>query len=110
MRQGFEHQTALGCTPINEVKISSKTNSHMAALMAAIQYIYITPEWNGRVAKHLSNKLLKGKQQTGRNGMGLWELFVLAQVRLCMNISYDELHFMANDSEMLRGIMGGITH
>ena len=38
--------------------------------------------------------------------MDLWEIFVLAQVRLCMNISYDELHFMANDSELVRGIMG----
>lgn len=106
MRQGFHQQLTLGCTLIEEVKIPTKSRSHMAALLAALQYVYITPEWNERVFKLLHDKLQKGKKQTGRTGMSLWELFVLGQVRLCMNTSYDELHFMANDSEMLRGIMG----
>lgn len=106
MRQGFNHQLQLGCTPIHEIKIPAKTRSHLASLMAAIQYIYITPEWNARVHNMLNVKLMEGKQATGRHGMGLWEIFVLGQVRLCMDISYDELHFMANDSEMLRGILG----
>ena len=106
MRQRFEAQLTLGCTPIEEVKIPTKTRSHLAALLAALQYIYLTPEWNRRIFGLLSEQLVKGKQKTGRPGMSLWELFVLGQVRLCMNTSYDELHFMANDSEMLRGIMG----
>lgn len=106
MRAGFEQQLTLGSTPIHEVKIPSKTRSHMAALMEAIKYIYITPEWNRKIYNLLSEKLQKGKKETGRTGMSLWEIFVLGQVRLCMNTSYDELHFMANDSEMLRGILG----
>ena len=38
--------------------------------------------------------------------MSLWEVFVLAQVRLCMNISYDELHHISNYDTLVRGIMG----
>ena len=38
--------------------------------------------------------------------MSLWEIFVLAQVRLCLNISYDELHYRANYDSLLRGILG----
>ena len=38
--------------------------------------------------------------------MDLWILFVLAQTRLCLNISYDELYRMANLDKMLREIMG----
>lgn len=106
MRQRFEAQLTLGCTPIEEVRIPAKTRSHLAALMEALKYIYVSPEWNQRVFDLLSEKLLKGKKKTGRSGMSLWELFVLGQVRLCMNTSYDELHLMANDSEMLRGILG----
>jgi len=106
MRAGFDQQLTLGSTPIQEVGIPSKTKSHMAALMEAIKYIYITPEWNRRIYKMLHDKLQKGKKETGRTGLSLWEVFVLGQVRLCMNISYDELHFMSNDSEMLRGILG----
>lgn len=78
----------------------------MAALMAALQYIYITPKWNEEILALLSKKISKGKQSTGRKGMSLWEIFVLGQVRLCMNISYDELHYKANYDELMRGIMG----
>lgn len=38
--------------------------------------------------------------------MDLWVLFVMAQTRLCLNISYDELHRMANNDKMFREIMG----
>lgn len=38
--------------------------------------------------------------------MSLWEIFVLGQVRLCMNISYNELHHMANYDTLLRGVLG----
>jgi hypothetical protein len=38
--------------------------------------------------------------------MDLWVLFVMAQTRLCLNISYDELHRMANSDKMFREIMG----
>lgn len=106
MRAGFEQQLTLGCTPIHEVKILTKTKSHMAALMEVIQYIYRSPKWNREIYSLFHRKLQRGKKKTGRTGMSLWEIFVLSHVRLCMNISYDELHFMANDSEMLRGILG----
>ena len=68
----------------------------MAALLAALQYIYLTPEWNQRIFMLLSEKLLKGKKKTSPRGMSLWALFVLGQVRLCLNLSYDELHHQAN--------------
>lgn len=106
MRKRFEAQLTIGCTPIDEVKIPTKTRSHMAALIAAIQYIYITPKWNQEIFSLLSEKVTKGKKATGRSGMSLWEIFVLGQVRLCMNISYDELHHLANDSTLLRGVLG----
>lgn len=106
MRKKFESQLAIGCTPIDQVKIPTKTRSHVAALIAAIQYIYVHPEWNERIFTILSEKILKGKKATGRLGMSLWELFVLGQVRLCMNISYDELHHIANYDNLLRGVLG----
>jgi len=38
--------------------------------------------------------------------MDLWNIFVLAQLRLCLNISYDVLHDLANNHHTLRCIMG----
>lgn len=96
----------MGCTPIEDVEIPTKTRSHLAALIEALQYIYTHPEWNERIFALLSEKVSRDKKRTGRRGMSLWEIFVLGQVRLCLNISYDQLHFMANDSALLRGILG----
>ena len=106
MRQRFEPQLTLGCTPIEGVKIPAKTRSQMAALIGALQYIYVTPSWNEKVFRLLDEKILAGKRKTGRTGMSLWEIFVLGQAGLCMNICYDELHHMANYDGLLRGVMG----
>ena len=38
--------------------------------------------------------------------MDLWQIFVLAQVRLCQNVSYDELYHIANFDSLIRQIMG----
>ena len=106
MRKHFEEQLTLGCTPIHEVKIPPKMKSHLANLLAALQYIYITPKWNKIIFKLLSDRIIGNKKKTGRNGMSLWEIFVLAQVKLCINISYEELHHGANYDSLLRGILG----
>lgn len=74
--------------------------------MESIQYIYTHSEWKQRIFEFLSRKICSGKQPTGRRGMSLWEMFVLAQVRLCLNASYDELHYRANYDTLLRGILG----
>jgi len=95
----------LGTTPIDQVKIPTKTRAPMTALMAALQYIYTRPEWNQRIFDLLSEKIMDANKQTGRSGMSLWEIFVLGQVRLCLNISYDVLHYRANYDVLLRGIL-----
>jgi len=40
----------------------------------------------------LEKHIKTGKQVTGRTGMDLWSIFVLAQVRLCLNLTYNNLH------------------
>ena len=110
MRKQFESQLTLGTTPINEVKIPSKTRSHIVALVAALQHIYISPKWNSKVFSLLAEKVLKDKKQTGREGMSLWEMFVLAQVRLADNSSYDDLHHKANYDTLIRGGAGGFAY
>ena len=106
MRNRFEAQLTLGCTPIDQIEIPTKTRAHLAALFEALQYIFTHRQWNEQVFELLSEKITKGKQPTGRSGMSLWEIFVLAQVRLCLDLSYDELHYRANYDSLLRGILG----
>jgi len=71
-----------------------------------LKEIFITPEWNERVFEILEAKIIAGKQKTGRSGMNLWQIFVLSQVRLCQNISYEELQHIANYDSLIRQLMG----
>jgi len=107
MRKRFEQQMTIGSMPIGETKITTKKRSGaLPGLCAALKEIFITPKWNERVFEILEAKITEGKQQTGRPGMDLWQIFVLSQVRLCQNISYDELHHIANNDHLIRQIMG----
>ena len=107
MRKRFEQQMTIGSIPIGETKITTKKRSGaLPGLCAALKEIFITPEWNERVFEILEGKIMAGKKRTGRPGMDLWQIFVLSQVRLCQNISYDELHDLANHHTLIRQIMG----
>ena len=106
MRKRFEQQLQLGQLPISQIKLNPKYRSGFPKLVFALKELFLTPEYNEQIFRILEAHILKGKKNTGRTGMDLWILFVLAQTRLCLNISYDELHWMANMDKMLRQIMG----
>lgn len=38
--------------------------------------------------------------------MDLWQIFVLAQYRLGLNLSYDQLDYMVNEDKTLRSLLG----
>ena len=106
MREGFAQQLAFNITPISEVVIPKEKRDHMANLLAALQYLYAHPEWSSRAEALMRESFNKGKKATGRTGVGLWEIFVLAQIRLCLDTSYDELVNLANYHTLVRGILG----
>jgi transposase, IS5 family len=107
MRKRFEQQLVIGRLLIEETEIpTAKRSGALPGLCAALKEIFVTPKWNEKVFELLENKILASKKKTGRQGMDLWHIFVLSQVRLCQNISYDELHDLANHHKLIRQIMG----
>ena len=92
MRKRFEPQYSIGQKRIEDVMIDLKCRDAFPKLIMALKHIYVTPEYNEKIFSILERGVLKGKSKTGRKGMDLWTLFVLAQARLCLNISYDRLH------------------
>ena len=107
MRKRFEQQLSLGKLLIEETPIpTARRSGALPGLFAALKEIYINPKWNNRIFEIMESKILPKNNKTGRPGLDLWQIFVLAQVRLCQNISYDDLHYMVNSDKLLRQIMG----
>lgn len=107
MRKRFEQQLTIGRLLIEDTQIPTKKRiGALPSLYTALKEIYVTPYYNEKLFEILERKILPKNNKTGRIGMGLWQIFVLSQVRLCKNISYDELHYMANYDTLLRQLMG----
>jgi len=106
MRKRFEQQLSLGQIPIEETYINPKKKYALDELLAALKAIYCNSVYNKMIFSILEKYINTGKKDTGRKGMDLWCIFVLAQVRLCLNISYDVLHDLANNHRTMRQLMG----
>jgi len=78
----------------------------MPPVLRALQFIYTTPELNQKVFELLETKVISGKKQTGRQGMTLWEILVLATVRLTRDADYDHLLYMTTTDNLIRGLLG----
>lgn len=106
MRQRFEAQLLIGQLPIEDFFLSSKSKSSLDDLLRALHKLYCNTEYNGLIFAVLEKYINKDKKHTGRKGMDLWTVFVLAQLRLCKDLSYEDLHNLANNHHDLRHLMG----
>ncbi|MDR0395006.1 MAG: hypothetical protein LBH77_07615 [Tannerella sp.] len=106
MRKRFEQQLRIGQIPVGEIKINPKSTNALEQLIAALKEIYCNTEYNERIFSILENIFSGRNKNNGRPGMDLWTVFVLSQVRLCLNCSYDMLHHQANNDYLLRCLLG----
>ena len=106
MRKRFEQQLGLGQLPIEATLINPKSKNALDELLVALKAIYSNKKYNEEIFSILEKHINSGKRNTGRAGMDLWSIFVLAQVRLCLNLSYDVLHDQANNHHNMRCLMG----
>jgi hypothetical protein len=106
MRDRFEQQYSIGQRLIKDTPIKTKHKDKLEELIAALKAIYCHPEYNERLFEILERHLLNDKKKTGRPGMDLWCIFVLSQVRLCMNMDYGWVYNLANNHLSIRWLMG----
>jgi len=106
MRKRFEQQMVIGTKLIEETPVFLKSRDDVPILVKALLKIYTTPEYNNQIFNILEDSILKGKKKTGRKGMNLWQIFVLAQFRLALDLDYDRLHYMTLSDSTLRQLLG----
>lgn len=106
MRKRFEQQTTLGVLPVSDVKINTKSRDELPPVLVALQQIFVTPELNEKIFLLLEDKISNSKKKTGRPGMDLWHILVLAIVRHTLNTNWDRIEYLSNNDKTLRKIMG----
>lgn len=106
MRDRFQQQTTLGITSINDVKFPLRSRDELPPVLMALQHIFITPDLNEKVFALLEKKILKGKKKTGRKGMDLWHILVLAVIRHTLDTNWDRIEDIANYHKLLRQVLG----
>ena len=102
MRQRFEQQMNLRTVAIADIKFPLKSRDELPPVLKALQYIFITPQLNEKVFSLLEKKIVAGKKKTGRRGMDLWHILVLAVVRHTLSTNWDRLEYLANYDLLLR--------
>lgn len=106
MRKRFEQQTTIGILPVADVKVNTKSRDELPPVLVALQHIFVTPELNEKIFILLEEKICTGKKKTGRQGMDLWHILVLAIVRHTLNTNWDRMEYLSNNDKTLRKIMG----
>jgi IS5 family transposase len=106
MRKSFEVQLALGAVPIEKVEIPTNSRDEMPPVLAALQWIFTTPEINREIFTLLKKSIKPSQSPTGRPGMDLWQILVLGVVRLTLNANYDRIHYVANTDSLTRQMLG----
>lgn len=106
MRKRFEQQLEIGMLLIQDTVIPLKCRDSLIDLLAALKEIFVRKEYNEQIFSILEKTLLANKKATGRRGMDLWQIFVLSQIRLCIDGSYDRIHYISNHDKLARQIMG----
>jgi transposase, IS5 family len=106
MRKRFEVNPFLNLTPIENVNLPLKSRDELPPILAALQYIFVTPSLNEKIFNLIEKDVVEGKKRTGRPGMDLWHILVLASVREGLDLDFDKLEDLANHHKLIRAILG----
>ena len=103
MRKKFRFQYEIGITSIENIDIPI-TRHELHPVLRSLQHIYSEKVLFDKILTILSTKIKI--QKKGRPGLSLWEILVLAVIRLTLGIDYDWLSDQANNHDLIRGILG----
>ena len=106
MRISHQDQMQLDATPIAEITLDTECRDRMIPILRGLQHLYSQPHIRDQALELIAQDVLEDADPTqGREGLTLWQVFVLASVRLGTNITYDHLHYLAGNDRNLRAMM-----
>jgi len=107
MRTVKHPQHYFGEINIADIPLDPRSRDDIPAILKGLQYIYTTDDVREKVFATLEETLEPSvNTATGRPGMELWKIFVLATLKLGLNCDFDRLQELANEHKTLRQMLG----
>ncbi|MHB8890288.1 MAG: ISNCY family transposase [Acidobacteriaceae bacterium] len=106
MRKAICTQQRLDCTPVERVKLNLECRDEIIPVLRGLQHIYSQPALRDEILQLVGQDVNREtRDDCGRAGLDLWQILVLAAVRLGCNLNYDKLQDLAEQHRALRHIM-----
>ncbi len=106
MRIAHQEQYTLDCPAVDQVELNADCRDRMIPILRGLQHLYSLPDLRDQVIDLVADDVLDDVDpDRGREGLTLWQIVVLAAVRLGCNFSYDHLQDLAENHRALLQIM-----
>ena len=106
MRIPHQKQLYLGCLSVSQVALNVNCRDRMIPILRGLQHLYSQPKLRQQALDLIEDDVLgDADANRGRPGMTLWQILVLASVRLGCDCTYDHLQDLAENHINLRHIM-----
>jgi hypothetical protein len=106
MRIPHQTQQTFDCPPVTNVELNSECRDRIIPILRGLQHLYSHREFLDQALQWIGDDVLgDADPRRGREGMTLWQILVLAAVRLGCNFTYDHLQDLAENHRALLQIM-----
>ena len=107
MRKAIVTQPRLDCTSIERVKLNLNCRDEIILVLRGLQHLYSQHTLRDEILKLVAADVNRDtRDDCGRKGFDLWQILVLAAVRLGCKMNYDTMHDLCEQHRALRHIMG----
>ena len=106
MRISHQDQMQLDVASIAQITLDTKCRDRMIPILRGLQHLYSQAHMRDQMLQLIAQDVPKDADpDQGREGLTLWQVLVLASVRLGANVTYDHLHYLAGNDRNLRAMM-----
>ncbi len=106
MRKIINMQMELWKKDIGDIEFDLQSRDEITKLLIGLQHIWQTKTIRDEVFQVIKHIVPRESRKTGRPGMDLWKIMVLATLRLNCNWDYDKVHEIANNHHRVRQMLG----
>jgi len=107
MRKPLSDQGRFDKLSISNVALNLNCRDEIVPILAGLQHLYSQGVLRDKILALVEQDVNKdSRNDCGREGLGYWEIVVLAAIRLGCNLDYDKLQDLAEQHRAMRQIMG----